>query len=509
MNWSEGYVSEVDYTYGYYNELNPLQTKLKLLFAGIKSTEIKTACELGFGQGVSLLSNSAGSNIDWYGNDFNPNQVAFVHEAIKNTGVSLKATDEDFEQFCSRSDLPKFDFIALHGIWSWISEKNRRIISRFIAEKLNVGGVLYISYNTEPGKTAIRPVRDLMEWHSRSMSAQHEKLDKKIDNSISFMKSLLSVNPAYVSAHPQITNSIENIVKKDKKYLAHEYFNADWTPMSVKDLGGYLINGKLQFAATATPIELVPYVNFTKNQLKFIDSINDPIFKECVKDFCINQGFRRDLWVKGGRRMSNAEREYELQSLVVTTTASIKDIKLEIETILGVVSLNNEIYEPILEYINRKSKVAISSIAEELEGKVNLHQIFEACIILSGKGYLCLAQEDEVIESSKSATDNLNAFIIKQSLFEPKVDFLTSPVTSTALFVSRFEQMFLSVLENNSNKADDIALKVLRRLKLQNEKMISDGKVLGSDQENFEFLKKLASQFLTDKLPTLTKLKIV
>ena len=176
---------------------------------------------------------------------------------------------------------------------------------------------------------------------------------------------------------------------------------------------------------------------------------------------------------------------------------------------LGVVSLNKEIYEPILEYINRKSKVAILSIAEELEGKVNLHQIFEACIILSGKGYLCLAQEDEVIESSKSATDNLNAFFIKQSLFEPKVDFLTSPVTSTALFVSRFEQMFLSVLENNSNKADDIALKVLRRLKLQNEKMISDGKVLGSDQENIEFLKTLASQFLTYKLPTLTKLKIV
>ena len=72
MDWSDGYVSEVDYTYGYYGELNPLQTKLKLLFAGIKPPEVKTACELGFGQGVSLLSNSAGSNISWYGNDFNP-----------------------------------------------------------------------------------------------------------------------------------------------------------------------------------------------------------------------------------------------------------------------------------------------------------------------------------------------------------------------------------------------------------------------------------------------------
>ena len=508
MDWSDGYVSEVDYTYGYYGELNPLQTKLKLLFAGIKPPEVKTACELGFGQGVSLLSNSAGSNIAWYGNDFNPNQVAFVHEAINDTGLSLNATDEDFERFCSRSDLPGFDFIALHGIWSWISEKNRKIISRFIAEKLNVGGVLYISYNSEPGRTAIRPFRDLMEWHSRSMSAPHAPLGKKIENSISFMEKLLSVEPAYSTAHPYVAKSFQEIVKKDRNYLAHEYFNADWAPMSIKDLSDYLTGGKLQFAASANPIELLPNINFTKDQLQFIDSIGEPIFKEYVKDFCINQDFRRDLWIKGGRRLSAAEREKELLSTCVTLVTPAKNIKLEIETTLGKASLNKEIYQPIIDYFNGKSRVALSDAAKQLEDKVSLQQIFEVCIVLAGKGVLCLVQDDIVITSSKARTDKLNAFLIEQSQYGTKVDFLTSPVTSSAVSVSRFEQMFLSVLNDNAVSAHAIASQVWRRLKSQNEKIVSDGKVLSSDQDNINFLENQASRFLEDKLPILEKLQI-
>ncbi len=41
MHWDQGYVSEIDYTYGYYSEFNPLQIKLNLISAGIKPPKIK------------------------------------------------------------------------------------------------------------------------------------------------------------------------------------------------------------------------------------------------------------------------------------------------------------------------------------------------------------------------------------------------------------------------------------------------------------------------------------
>ena len=48
-DWSEGYMTEVAYTYGYYPELNPLRARLALIEAGVTPPNILTACELGFG----------------------------------------------------------------------------------------------------------------------------------------------------------------------------------------------------------------------------------------------------------------------------------------------------------------------------------------------------------------------------------------------------------------------------------------------------------------------------
>ena len=53
-----------------------------------------------------------------------------------------------------------------------------------------------------------------------------------------------------------------------------------------------------------------------------------------------------------------------------------------------------------------------------------------------------------------------------------------------------------------------VASQVWNKLKSQNEKIVSDGKVLSSDQDNINFLENQASKFLEDKLPILEKLQI-
>ena len=68
-DWSSGYVTDLDYTYGYYPELNPLRCRLALLQAGVHSPRFDTACELGFGQGVSANFHAAATGARWYGTD--------------------------------------------------------------------------------------------------------------------------------------------------------------------------------------------------------------------------------------------------------------------------------------------------------------------------------------------------------------------------------------------------------------------------------------------------------
>ncbi|MCK5910274.1 MAG: methyltransferase, partial [Caulobacter sp.] len=66
--WTAGYVTDVNYTYGYYAELNPLRCRLPLMLAGRHAPRIENACELGFGQGLSVSIHAAAQpNIDWYG----------------------------------------------------------------------------------------------------------------------------------------------------------------------------------------------------------------------------------------------------------------------------------------------------------------------------------------------------------------------------------------------------------------------------------------------------------
>ncbi len=145
-DWTSGYVADIGYTYGYYLELNPQRVKLAFLSAGLVAPKCGTACELGFGQGVSANMHAAGSICSWHGTDFNPEQAGFAQELASASEANAQLYDEAFDEFAKR-DLPEFDYIGLHGIWSWISDENRAVIVEFIRRKLKVGVFLYICFN--------------------------------------------------------------------------------------------------------------------------------------------------------------------------------------------------------------------------------------------------------------------------------------------------------------------------------------------------------------------------
>ena len=141
-DWTSGYVADISYTYGYYSELNPNRSRLALLTNGIPCNNIKAACELWYGQGVSANIHASASTSKWFGTDFNPSQAGFAQELAQISENQAKLFDEAFAEFCNRDDLPDFDFIGIHGIWSWISDANREILVDFISRKLKVCGLL-------------------------------------------------------------------------------------------------------------------------------------------------------------------------------------------------------------------------------------------------------------------------------------------------------------------------------------------------------------------------------
>ncbi len=208
-DWTDGYVSEIGYTFGYYSELNPLRIAVPFLNVGLTPPAIATACELGFGQGISVNIHAAASDVRWYGTDFNPAHAAFAQSLAEAAGSGAQLFDQSFAEFCARADLPDFDYIALHGVLSWVSEENQRVIVDFVRRKLKVGGVLYISYNCQPGHAAMVPLRHLLTEHAGMMAAPGRGIVARIDAALDFAEQLLALNPGFAVANPTIADRLK------------------------------------------------------------------------------------------------------------------------------------------------------------------------------------------------------------------------------------------------------------------------------------------------------------
>jgi SAM-dependent methyltransferase len=250
-NGADGYVEEIPYTYGYHPDLDPARMQAALRRVGIEPPAVATACELGYGQGISLAIHAVAGRAAWWGTDLLPAHAANLRELVAGTGARIETAAEPFATFCAREDLPPFDFIGLYGVWSWVSAANRAVIVRFAARALRPGGVLYLSYNALPGWAPMRPLREALVAHAAAQPAGRS-LAARIEAAMAHVGTRVLRDVAWVEAHPGIESEWRAIRHKGIAYLAHEFFNRDWAPMAPHDVAAALAAADLRFAACAS-----------------------------------------------------------------------------------------------------------------------------------------------------------------------------------------------------------------------------------------------------------------
>jgi len=508
-DWSAGYVSDIGYTYGYYTELNPLRARLAFMNKGLVCPDFGTACELGFGQGLSANIHAAAAPTQWYGTDFNPAQAAFAQELAAASGAAPKLYDEAFADFAARPDLPDFDFIGVHGIWSWISDQNRAVIADFVRRKLKVGGVLYISYNTLPGWAAFAPMRHLMTQHADVIGVEGHGIVSRINGALEFSEKLLATNPAYARANPQIAERIGKLKEQNRHYLAHEYFNRDWLPMHVATMAQWLEPAKVSYACSAHYLDHIDAVNLTAEQQAFLNEIPDAMFRESVRDFMVNQQFRRDYWVKGARRYSTLEQAEVLGAQKVVLTAHRPEVSLKVGGALGEATMSEGVYNPILDILADHQPRSLGQIEQAVrERGLNFAQVMQAAMVLGGAGQLALVQDEAAIAKSKKPARQLNAHLIDKSRGSNDISYLASPVTGGGVMVGRFNQMFLLARSQGKVQPQDWAQYAWQVLASQGQKLVKDGKTLDTAEANVAELAAQAKLFAEKLLPSLKALQI-
>jgi SAM-dependent methyltransferase len=454
--WGAGYVDEIAYTYGYCDELNPLRLKLALLDAGLALPAVHTACELGFGHGISVNLHAAGSTVQWYGNDFNVSQTNFARQLADCASSQACLSLERFEEFCARDDLPDFDYIGMHGIWSWISDENRAVIVDFIGRKLKAGGVLYLSYNTQPGWAAMLPLRELMYRHFQLDPGQAaaapdlpdpvapERMASRIGAAVAFAKTVCAAQPGYALANPWLAGRVDGLASDSVVYLAHEYFNRDWQPMSFGQVAATLAEAGLAYAGPAHYCDHVDALNLSPGHMRLLAAIPDLVLRETTRDFCVNQAFRRDYWVKHPRQLNESERCAALREQRVTLALPRAAVVLKASGALGEANLPPAIYEPILDALAHYRPETLQHIETCVSDRgIQLAHIVKAVMLLIGAGVLLNAQDDATIQAARPVAARLNAGICELARNHGDVQFLASPVSGSGIRVPRVPQLLL------------------------------------------------------------------
>lgn len=505
MDWTEGYV-DVGYTHDFYRELTPALHRFALLSRGIDPGHVDldriAYCELGCGHGFSTaLLAAAHPQAEFHANDFLPGHISYARKlAAEARTKNVHFYDDSFEEFVTR-DLPQFDVITLHGVYTWVNEENRNHIINFIAKRLKIGGTVYISYNCYPGWATMAPLRQLMVMLSGNSS---DPLLPRIDQALTKIQTLFDTNSMYSRVNPMLKDRFEGVRKQSRPYIAHEYFNRDWTIFYHTDVARDMRSAKLDYATTIEVLEHLDNFNLTPEQQALLQGTENSDHREVMRDFITNRQFRRDLYIKGRLALDAAEKNRLLGATRFALTTPGDTIQRSVLTPLGNLGLNTAVFDPVIAVLGRGPRTLAELTQDPALSAVNAIALIETITVLVGQNHVqpCLPAAGDA-ERAKS-TAAFNTAVMERALYSSELQFLASPVTGGGYMIGRFEQLFLL----GEQRKQDPAAFVADCLAARNEVLLRDGKPLTTREENLTHLQERHAVFAQRSLPILQQLGI-
>ncbi len=507
-SWASGYVADLPYTAGCYRELNPTFLHFAALAgAGVESPDPdrKLAyCELGCGQGFSAnVVAAANPNIEVHAMDFNPSHIAGAKALAAEGGLSnVHFYEDSFEDFLHRTDLPAFDIMVLHGVFSWVSPVRRAEIVALIRSKLATGGLVFVSYNAMPGAGALIPLRRLMHDHAERGAGPRLA---RIEQAVQFAEAVRQVGQGVFATNPALGARLDQIKSQSRAYLAHDYFNRDWNPLYCSDVFDELAEAKIDFVGSAQLSERLDDIKFSAAQKALLSSVDDRNLRELLRDSILNTEFRRDIFIRGVLALPMQKRSDLWFNTRFALTVSRDKVSKSVTTNLGNVSFEQRVYEPVADALAEGPRTLKDLIAHPKVRNLGADEVRQAVYVL-----LAFNQIDPCLSAATDAkravsTKAFNTAVLSRSLLADDFHSLASPVTGGGVPVDRFTQLVLWALQR---KEADIPAAVWAILKLQGSFPQKDGRMAETEEEALAQIAETTEVVKQTNIPLLKQLGI-
>jgi SAM-dependent methyltransferase len=386
-----GYFDDAEYIDYFYDGLSPWCLEYLSALRGFPRMDTANGfdyCELGCGTGLSLAVHAAANPAGRFvGVDLNRDHIQrALRTAEAGQLGNVSFLEEDFTHLLER-DLPRFDMIVLHGVYSWVSPGIRKEIQGFIAHRLKPGGKVYASYNTLPGWSQQAPIRQVMVTHVNGMPGGTME---KVARGIEHLRLLRNAGAPSLNTGPQVKALVEHILEADPRYVAHEYFTPFWEAYyfhQVKEDMGRIglsyvgcLPTALNYGAFCLPQQLRSFFEGLRTREEF----------ETRKDLVLNTVFRRDVYCQGRERTAPAG-GHRLAGVTLGSFKVRPDFELKFEVKANVIQLDGAVFPKLADLLAGNRMSVEEVLAHPALAGVSQDEILQGleCLVAAGHVLPC------------------------------------------------------------------------------------------------------------------------
>lgn len=216
--------------------INNLQAKAKLY--GLNPAPLKGAriLELGASCGGNLIPQALYyPEATFTGIDLSGVQVQHGNEIIKSIGLTnVTLLEKDILDI--DESFGTFDYIIVHGIWSWVPDVVKDKILSICNKNLSDNGIAYVSYNTYPGWKRLEQLRDIM-LYSEKRAKDQNLLERTLytKNVLKMVADTMNSDERSRTQSNYKISNIHRVLNSSDYYVAHEYLETFNDPVYVSD----------------------------------------------------------------------------------------------------------------------------------------------------------------------------------------------------------------------------------------------------------------------------------
>ncbi len=290
---------------------------------GLDAPPVATAriLEIGSAIGENLNAIAAGlPGASCLGIDNAPRQVEFARAVARRLGLTNVRFDvRDILDL--GPDLGTFDYIIAHGVYSWVDAPVRDRLLAACSQLLAPTGVAFVSYNCYPGWYLREPLRELMLFATRGLTAPPQQLvtharaiaEIVVRTSLD-LEARLPGGPLYARV---LARELEFIAERPDDYVAHEHLEATNTPVFFTQFVEHAAAHALQYVGDAWPLRMALQELAADVASEFAALAPGQLEREQLLDFVHGRTFRESLLCRAGLPLNRQPSAAALRGLAL------------------------------------------------------------------------------------------------------------------------------------------------------------------------------------------------